>query len=176
MLNTKMLLIAAGVSVAVGFSAGWKVANWRADSKIHTMTVSAQEAKDEATRKVADLEEQLRDQTRLEAEIAALRERDQKIVTKYVDREVFVYAQNPDIEHCELSNGFVRIHDTGASGSTDLPETSGSGSGIDASPSGIEDTEALAVITQNYATCHEIRNQLLSLQGYVSSLQNVLKF
>lgn len=112
---------------------------------------------------------------KLAAEIANIKER---VITKYVDRikvvkeKEYVYRDQaatvvPD--RTELSNGWVYLHDAAASG-TDA-ESSRS---ADATPSGVASNQALAVVAENYATCHANAEQLTALQEYVREVEKIV--
>lgn len=94
----------------------------------------------------------------------------EKIVIEYQDRikEVVKWrAYNVEVikvvpSVCELPNGWVHVHDRSAQGRNADPARA-----IDDTPSGIEDVEALGTVVENYATCHENREQLLALQRWI---------
>jgi len=64
---------------------------------------------------------------------------------------------------CTLTNGFTRVHDSAAKN-----VVPGTPEATDADPSGIALSAAAATIATNYLTCHQIREQLISLQDWVS--------
>lgn len=62
-----------------------------------------------------------------------------------------------------LSNGWVELHDSAAKlADPDAVLAS------DKSPSGIMDNAALAVVLTNYRVCHENKQQLISLQKWIT--------
>lgn len=63
----------------------------------------------------------------------------------------------------EVSTGWVELHDAAARLAD--PEAN---LAMDDSPSGIMDNSALAVVISNYARCHENKQQLESLQRWVT--------
>jgi hypothetical protein len=88
---------------------------------------------------------------------------------KYVNREVIV---NNVPTQFVLSNGWVSMHDAIAAGADAEPAASSDGT-----PSGVTDNQALRTINDNYATCHAIREQLISLQDWVTKEQEeIAKF
>ena len=111
-----------------------------------------------------------------EARIAELEQKQNevttKIVTEYVDRvktikqKEYVYvdqAKNSVPQQFIVSNGFVHLHDNAATGNNaDATRAS------DATPSGIGDNQALAVIVTNYSRCIQQANQLTSLQNWIT--------
>lgn len=101
-----------------------------------------------------------------------------QVVTEYVDRvkvvreqaktivkEVPVYVK---VDHCPLSGGFRVLHDAAATNT--VPD-----------PARIADAPAAAAsdvattVTENYGTCHEIREQLTSLQAWILKQQELSK-
>jgi len=79
-----------------------------------------------------------------------------KIVTEYVDKIIYVTkwrTKNVEIvkevpSNCELSNGWVHVHDAAAEG-----HDADSTGATDATSSGIKDTEALETVVDNYGAC-----------------------
>ena len=102
----------------------------------------------------------------------------EKIVIEYVDRvEEIVKWRTKNVEIiklvpsvCELPNGWVHVHDRSAQGRDAEPARA-----IDDTPSGIEDVEALGTIVENYASCHENREQLLALQTWIREQQQLVE-
>jgi hypothetical protein len=91
-----------------------------------------------------------------------------EIVTEYVDRWNTIRekeyinvntAKNNVPGQYNLSNAFVSLHDTSAR-NTEVDTTRS----LDASPSGVIDNQALAVIVSNYARCHQTSQQVIGLQ------------
>lgn len=114
--------------------------------------------------------------TQLELALANVKE---VIVTKYVDRvkvikeKEYVYrdqAVNVVPSNCELSNGWVWLHDASARG-----EPSDATRSADATPSAIKDTEALAVVTENYSNANANAEQLKSLQEWVNEARRIVE-
>lgn len=69
---------------------------------------------------------------------------------------------------CNLSNGWVRLHNAAADGT--LPDSTG----VDhAKPSGITADLALETVAGNYGTCHEVRQIALDCQGWIRQQQGV---
>jgi hypothetical protein len=63
----------------------------------------------------------------------------------------------------DLSNGWVELHDAAAKlANPDALLAS------DKSPSGIMDNSALAVVLTNYSVCHQNKQQLISLQSWIT--------
>ena len=97
-----------------------------------------------------------------------------KIVTEYVDKIIYITkwrTKNVEIikevpSNCELSNGWVHVHDASAS-STDANRTAAA----DGASSGIKDTEALETVVDNYGTCAANAEKLTALQNWVKEQQ-----
>lgn len=97
-----------------------------------------------------------------------------QVVTQYVDRIQIVHQRGKDIVKevpvyvpltsptCDLSGGFRLLHDAAATGS-ELPD-----------PARIADAptapaqDVAATVADNYATYHEVAEQLKALQSWVS--------
>lgn len=104
-----------------------------------------------------------------------------KIVTQYIDRvkvikekgdtivkEVPVYVtQNAD-SNCTVNVGFVRLHDFAATNT--IPEAPGS---TDENPSGIALSAVAETVAGNYSTCYQIREQLVNLQEWVTTQEQI---
>jgi hypothetical protein len=111
-----------------------------------------------------------------------VREKKIEIVNKYVDKiktievekKVYVEAVNeiftPEIiNRFPISNGFVRLHDSSASGSL-LPS---SAERIDGEASSITIARATEVIVENYTNCRANVVQLEALQEWIKSVQEL---
>jgi hypothetical protein len=100
-----------------------------------------------------------------------------KIVTEYVDRIIYVTkwrTKNVEIikevpSNCELSSGWVHVHDASASG-TDADRTTAA----DGTSSGIKDTEALETVVDNYGACAANTEKLKSWQKWYTDQQTVV--
>jgi hypothetical protein len=110
------------------------------------------------------------------AEIAELKVKSEKVstkvVTKYIDRiqvvkekgnEIVKYINKESDTKCELPNSFVMLHDAAAK--NELPDPTRAS---DAGASEVKLSGATTTIVQNYGTCWEIREQLKSLQEWVT--------
>jgi hypothetical protein len=100
----------------------------------------------------------------------------EKIVTEYVDRIVYVTkwrTKNVEIvkevpSNCELSAGWVHVHDSAAEG-----RDANSTAAADGASSEIKDTEALATVVDNYGTCAANAERLTALQNWIKDQQIV---
>jgi hypothetical protein len=94
----------------------------------------------------------------------------EKIVTEYVDRIIYVTkwrTKNVEIvkevpSNCELSAGWVHVHDSAAEG-----RDANSTAAADGTSSEIKDTEALATVIDNYGTCAANAEKLTALQNWI---------
>ena len=100
-----------------------------------------------------------------------------KIVTEYVDRIIYVTkwrTKNVEIikevpSNCELSSGWVHVHDASASG-RDADSTSAA----DGASSGIKDTEALETVVDNYGACAANTEKLKAWQNWYTEQRAVV--
>lgn len=100
-----------------------------------------------------------------------------EVVTKYVDRIVYITkwrTKNVEIvkevpSNCELSNGWVHVHDSSASGQ-DADRTQAT----DGASSGIKDTEALQTVVDNYGACAANTEKLKAWQNWYTEQQAVV--
>ena len=100
-----------------------------------------------------------------------------KIVTEYVDRIIYVTkwrTKNVEIikevpSNCELSAGWVHVHDSSASG-TDADSTAAA----DGTSSGIKDTDALETVVDNYGACAANTEKLKAWQKWYTDQQTVV--
>lgn len=113
---------------------------------------------------------------RLDAELQFARVT-QRVVTEYVDRvrvvrergetilkEVPVYVTRQADDRCPVPVGFVRLHDAAAENR--VPDSGNTGD-PDAPAPGVALSTVAVTVAGNYAACHEIREQLTSLQDWV---------
>lgn len=167
----KLLAYIVIVVVVLGIASGMGAKVAHTLTKNHYVTIISKMEKDAATLRAekAELE------TKLALEIANIKER---VITKYVDRvkivkeKEYVYrdqATNNVPDRTVLSNGWVYLHDAAAAGS-DAESTRSA----DDTSSGVASNQALAVVTENYATCHANAEQLTALQQYVREVENIV--
>ena len=115
-------------------------------------------------------------QAKAEKQISELKTENTKIsdnvTTEYVDRTNTIRHTEIIYRHRlvglgegenNLSNGWVELHDAAAKlANPDALLAS------DKSPSGIMDNSALAVVLTNYSVCHQNKQQLISLQSWIT--------
>lgn len=105
-----------------------------------------------------------------------------QVVTEYVDRvkvvkekgdivvkEVPVYITNQADQQCRLTTGFATLHDAAAKNTEPVmpPDVN--------APIKLALSDATTTIVKNYNTCHEIREQLISLQDWVRKQQAIVE-
>lgn len=69
-----------------------------------------------------------------------------------------------------LSNGWIELHDAAARLADPDAQLAS-----DKSPSGIMDNAALAVVLSNYRVCHENKQQLISLQTWITDNKRAIE-
>jgi hypothetical protein len=115
-------------------------------------------------------------QAKAEKQISDLKTENTKIsdnvTTEYVDRVNTIHDKeviyrdklvNLGEGTNAVSNGWVELHDAAAKLADPDAQLAS-----DKSPSGIMDNAALAVVLSNYRVCHENKQQLISLQTWIS--------
>ena len=93
----------------------------------------------------------------------------ERVVTQYVDRIVYVTkwrTRNVEVvkevpSNCELSAGWVHVHDSAAEG-----RDADRAAAADGASSGIKDTEALATVVDNYGACAANTEKLKAWQKW----------
>lgn len=152
-MNTFLLKILGSVLIVIG--AAW----WGYSKGASHAEVELANYKSKAEKEISDLKTE-------NARITGT------VTTEYVDRvntihdKEIVYRDrlvNLGPGQYDLSNGWVELHDAAAKlADPDALLAS------DKSPSGIMDNAALAVVLSNYRVCHENKQQLISLQRWIT--------
>lgn len=166
-INKWFILGAAGL-MALSATTAWQVQDWRYGLQIAEL--ESQHWQTEIARKQRVVESQ-RLQNNIKDLISQnrqLAEKKQKTVTEYVNKEVIRYVQSPDAGTCQFNDQWVRVYDSAAG----MSETD-TAAGTDADATRITDIEVLENATGNYATCHDIRQDLISLQDWVRQTYEV---
>lgn len=170
------LKLGLGAAVFAGvFWAGWE---WRdraadaqllaKDNQIAALRLQAQEAATEASEQAREIERLTQDRIALAAELDALRNQEREVVERIVEKEVIRYVQDPDHGQLVLPGEWVRIHDIAAVGAgSGLPGPAFPSAGSYADAARVTDADSIAVIADNYGTCHAISDQLQALQAWV---------
>lgn len=97
----------------------------------------------------------------------ALQETKEKIiyVDKIVTKEIIRYRDRV-VNRCQLDSDWVRIHNQAA---TRVPKDSGARganeAGAEPKPSGVDDAEALQVVTENYSLYYQCKAKVEALQS-----------
>lgn len=148
---------------AIGFGAGWKINGWRHDAadlaRMEADQIAIQAAAEKA-RKIVELRQA---RTDIAAQLEIERNKETRVVERIVTDEVIKYVQTPAATQCAVDGNGVRIINSAAR-VPPVSKTSGE------SNAGARDATAANVVqsvTNNYATCHRVRNQLLALQDWV---------
>lgn len=170
---------AAGIAVTA-FWIGWEWRDRSADAELLAEQAKYDAAVIESQQRLIESREQARTIERLQRErlaaldeAAALRNREREVVEIEVEREVIRYVDRPNRVDVLLPVDWVRIHDRAALGraASGMPNARGTESGQYAASPGVTDALALAVITGNYSACHDIRDQLITLQEWAATIQ-----
>jgi hypothetical protein len=85
-------------------------------------------------------------------------------IVKYVDK----YITKESDTKCVIPNNFVILHDSAAH--SKVPDSARL---TNENPSGVTLSTTAKTVTENYATCNEIRDQLSSLQKWVKEQQKI---
>jgi hypothetical protein len=148
-LPVKLLAIA----IAIAGAAGWGYMKGSAHAEIELANYQAK-----AENQISELKSE---NTRIS----------DNVTTEYVDRvntirekEVIYREAAGSLQpQYDLSNGWIELHDAAAKlANPDAVLAS------DKSPSGIMDNAALAVVLTNYRVCHANKQQLISLQRWIT--------
>jgi hypothetical protein len=115
-------------------------------------------------------------QAKAEKQISELKSENAKIsdnvTTEFVDRTNTIHEKeivyrdklvNLGAGTNDLSNAWIELHDSAARLADPDAQLAS-----DKSPSGIMDNAALAVVLSNYRVCHENKQQLISLQSWIT--------
>ena len=166
--GNQTLLIALLISSIASAGATWKVMNWKYGKQIAEMENAAWQAQvsNLNQKNIIDLANNREAIARSEA--ITLRNRKREVVTKYVNKEVIRYVQSDNAGKCDLPNQWVSVHDYAARNSIARETRTAPEPNDDAS--GITDIEALGVVTENYQSCHQIRDQLIELQEWARGI------
>lgn len=162
-------LLSVLLALCLGVTA-WQA--WRlhlARQALEAAEARAAEARDEAGRLAGELEF-----ARLSA----------RVVTRYVDRVQAVRERHHAIAQeipthvtpaadtrCPVPVGFVRVHDAAAQG---VPLAGAAGDPDAPAPSLALSTVA-GTVAGNYATCHEVREQLIALQDWLRTTREAAR-
>jgi hypothetical protein len=120
---------------------------WKA--KVHQLELKLAKMESQSIQINLDLTEEILKNEALRQEVKHAKE---KVIVKYVTR----YDNK-----CELSDAFIRLHDSSAN--DELPPSSGD---LDGGTTDIKASEVLSTVTDNYSTCYQIRERLIAWQEW----------
>tara|TARA_R110002124_G_scaffold173690_4_gene341314 strand:- start:8540 stop:9100 length:561 start_codon:yes stop_codon:yes gene_type:complete len=164
--------MAAAVALAVGFSGGWTVRDWKAARDDAAAIEAAHQAQLAAVAKALRIERAQADTSDRIAAEAAEAQTQIRTVTRTLIKEVPVYVTPDDDRRCVVPVGFVRIHDAAAAGIRPLPDPAGR---PDDAPSGLALSAVAGTVVENYAgTCAANARQLSDLQAWVRAQAAVM--
>lgn len=106
-----------------------------------------------AENKSNDLNNQLQSKIK---ELDGLRNKKNEVITKVITKVVKEYDNK-----CELSNAFIRVHDS--SSQDEVPTSS---EPTDGGTSDVKASELLQTVTINYSTYYQMRNRLIQWQQW----------
>ena len=166
--GNQTLLVMVLISSIASAGATWKILNWKHGKQIAEMENAAWQAQvDNLNQKNAiDLYNNQISESRAEA--YELRNKKREVVTKYINKEVIKYVQSDIAGKCDLPNEWVQLHDNAARNS--ITRNTDTTTEPNDSASGITDIEVLGVVTDNYQSCHQIRDQLIELQDWARGI------
>ncbi len=138
--------LAAVVALAVGFSGGWTVRDWKAARDDAASIETAHQAQLAAVAAALELERaQAATSDGIAAEAAEAQVRI-RTVTRTLIKEVPVYVTPDDDRRCVVPVGFVRIHDAAAAGIRPVPDPAGR---PDDAPSGLALSAVAGTVDQD---------------------------
>lgn len=161
----KWLIAGLLAASSVSFAAAWTVQGWRYGEKIAQIENKHWQTEIKRQQRLVEtyrLQDEIKD---LVSKNRQLAEQKQKTITEYVTKEVTKYVQSPDAGKCHFNDQWVRIYDSAAGMSKADTATR-----PDAAATRITDIEVLENATGNYATCNDIRQDLISLQEWARKI------
>lgn len=162
-MSTILLRLLPGLAAAAALLAGlWWAYDSGADASDRKW--QAAQAKAAAAARAREVELQLR-AAQLAADLEQARAK-RKVVTRTITKEVPVYVKSPPAQCADSglhSPGFRVLHDAAAAGAVPDPASV-------AAAAPVEPAAAAAAITDNYATCNDLRDQLIGWQRWWSEV------
>lgn len=146
-----ILLLVFGVYFegAISSEKAWQYKLAEAEKKILEMQVKSSEANTALAEKIAENEK--------------LRKDRKNETSKVIVENVVKYDSQ-----CKLSNAFVQLHNSASQDSVP-PSTNEVAGGT----SDVKASEVLSIVTENYSTCYDIRNRLLSWQEWYKNQRKI---
>ena len=168
-LSPQVLILAS--CMALSAISGWRVTSWYYQAEIAQNALKGARIASEAQSLNRKLELMALDLSGAISERDAARHIKVRTVERVVNRDIIKLVKDPNVKHCDLDPQWVRIHDSAAS--SGMPEDTDTAPAITDPTPGVDDVTALQVITTNYAICQDIRQQLISLQEWASSIKGL---
>lgn len=137
-----MLVIGVWFQGAISNDRTWK-------AKVHQLELQIAKNEAESLQINLDLTQEIMKNETLRQEVKNAKE---KVIVKYITKHD---------NRCELSDAFVRLHDSAAQ--DQLPPSS---SDLDGGTSEIKASEVLTTVADNYSTCYAIREKLIAWQNW----------
>jgi hypothetical protein len=106
---------------------------------------------------------------RITADSATQAARDQRSIATFTHTQIVEvprYVTPKSAARCVVPRGFVRLHDSAASG---LPAVSLAAGQSDDDATGLGLTAVAGAVTANYGVCRAIRRQLIDLQDWIAA-------
>lgn len=163
--------LAVGVALAVGFSGGWTVRDWKAARDDAAAIETAHAAQLAAVRAALEQAQAQADVTETIEAGAAVAQAEIRTITRTLIQEVPVYVTPDDDRRCVVPVGFVRIHDAAAAGRA-VSEPAGQ---PDDAASAVALSAVAATVVENYTgSCAANARQLSDLQAWVRAQRDVM--
>lgn len=163
--GNKWLLIGGAAIASVSAAGAWQVQSWRYGLQIAEIENTQWQTEIQRQQQLVEAHRYQNQVKDLVSQNRQLAEQKQKTVTEYVTKEVTKYVQSPDAGQCHFTDDWVRIYNAAAGMSK-----ADTAAGTDADAARITDIEVLENATGNYATCNDIRQDLISLQDWVRKI------
>ena len=166
-------MIALAVVSGIAFGGGWQVNGWRLGEKIKQVenqhanaVIEAEKASKAAVTRAREIERLQNEKSNAVEAAAQARREASQARARTVTQEVIRYVQRPT--DCRVDSEWVRIHDIAAHSPADsVSANAGTSAEFDGSAASLGD--ALIVVTDNYAICHESRERLIGLQEWITT-------
>jgi len=168
LLSNRIFIVALVCSLTSALST-WRVLSWKHGKQLAEIENAALEMKADNAKAKNEIDLRTAEVARLQAKVYELSKQKQKVITKYVNKEKIKYVQTPNAGKCILPPKWVFLHDTAAR--NNITRSSNTSSKPNDTSTKITDIDALDVVTNNYATCNETRNKLISLQQWAKNLR-----
>lgn len=159
------LVVATGI-LAVGFAIGFGVRDYAASRS----ALKAARTEISRTNDVVRVEQKSDRATQAVAEDVATKTQAIQVRTVEIIKEVPVYVTVEADRRCDLTDGFVRLHDAAATGNSPVPYSAGQSP--DAS-GGVEASAVAATVAENYGQCLAWKAQVEGWQSWYASQRSL---